>query len=103
MNLDSYPEVLVTLSKSGNKAAWVYFNSPCPGGSSQRCFTVDNRILGDRFKNAEYATFFDLDENGEVDILYGVKTNNQYEIKGIYNNQLSDAFFLKTFSNPDFT
>ena len=61
---------------------------------------MNNRLLGDRFKNSEYATFFDLDENGEVDILYGIKRNGHYEIQGIYNNQLSDAFFLKTFSKP---
>lgn len=48
---------------------------------------------------SEYAAFFDLDENGEVDVLYGVKNSSgNYEIKGLYNHQETDSFFLKTFS-----
>jgi integrin alpha FG-GAP repeat containing protein 1 len=46
--------------------------------------------------NTYYASFFDLDENGQLDVIIVSKNETNYEIRGYYNNYIYDAFFLKS-------
>jgi integrin alpha FG-GAP repeat containing protein 1 len=41
-------------------------------------------------------SFFDLDENGQLDIIVMTTCNSTYNVVGFYNNYIYDAFFLKS-------
>jgi integrin alpha FG-GAP repeat containing protein 1 len=43
-----------------------------------------------------YASFFDLDENGQLDILLVTYEGGVFKTVGFYNNYIYDAFFLKS-------
>jgi integrin alpha FG-GAP repeat containing protein 1 len=42
------------------------------------------------------ASFFDLDENGQLDIIMTTFLDSTYKVIGYYNNYIYDAFFLKS-------
>ena len=48
------------------------------------------------YRDVEYVSFFDLDENGQLDVLMVRKTNKDYNITGFFNIEAYDNFFLKS-------
>ncbi len=86
LDLDSFPDILLSISDGSSVSSWVYYNYACSGSS--RCFGLGKRAFGDGLlKGAEYAAFFDLDENGVFDIVLGTKEGGKWKILGIYNNE----------------
>ena len=120
-NSDGYPDILVILrntsSKSGNKKAYIYANLKC---SSEICGKENDskKLRGFSQSSREeipvtnplFATFFDLDENGVLDIIVVNQTlhtnqvislDNQIQTPTLnfmsfyYNYYLDDVFFMK--------
>lgn len=46
--------------------------------------------------DVEYVSFFDLDENGQLDVLMVRKIDKDYNITGFFNVEAYDNFFLKS-------
>lgn len=106
IDLDGYPDMLITMkpkdtSNAGH--AYLFENVDC---NENVCGRAEKRRYFKKSENSEYdkiaedpgvflATFFDLDENGVLDIITVYKSDSFYEIKGFYNNFLNDAFHLK--------
>ncbi|CAG9314507.1 unnamed protein product [Blepharisma stoltei] len=106
MDLDGYPDFLVTMKPKDTEAAghaYLFENVDC---DEEHCGKAENRRFFERSKKSEYdkiaedpgvfiATFFDLDENGVLDILTVSYSGEKFQTKGFYNNFLNDAFHLK--------
>lgn len=106
INSDSYPDILTIIEDINTQAhiSRVYLNiasNPKDDDSKKRTFNIST-IYNLPVNDVIYASFFDLDENGQLDLLLVTKqTQNDtntvtYSIKGLYNNYIYDAFFLKS-------
>lgn len=102
-NLDGYPDALITVFNvsEGNPSANIEIleNKNCETcGKAQRTLDIIKSSDFDEMRNikgAVFACFFDLDDNGILDIIVVSKNQTAYKITGFYNNFLNDAFHLK--------
>lgn len=53
------------------------------------------KMAGD---NASFMTYIDIDDDGKLDFILQKETDQVPEIKVIYNNIVSDNFFMKALS-----
>jgi len=93
-NLDGYPDLLIpVIGKTGPSRIELWQNAPSSTG--RRTFTKVTDGTDDllQIPNAYAGAFFDLDEDGVVDML--VLADNPPRIETVYNNFENDAFFLK--------
>uniref|UniRef100_A0A3Q4MBK9 Integrin alpha FG-GAP repeat containing 1 n=1 Tax=Neolamprologus brichardi TaxID=32507 RepID=A0A3Q4MBK9_NEOBR len=102
-NLDGFPDALVVLqNKSGSgQQAFLLENVPC---NSETCHSVgrmfhihwDQSDLG-AIKNAVRATFFDIYEDGILDMLVQSKAEGKQDLRihALKNNFEADAYFVK--------
>ncbi|CAG8492968.1 10051_t:CDS:10 [Paraglomus occultum] len=104
-NLDGYPDLLVISSKDGDSYVSLLRSEPCQDGclpsAQRRTFVKVNEGAEDlgALKNAKQAAFFDLDEDGTLDIIVlgsSGSGNAAREVHAIQNNYFNDAFFVKT-------
>ncbi|XP_061748503.1 T-cell immunomodulatory protein [Nerophis ophidion] len=103
-NLDGFPDALVVLrntSGSGQQQAFLLENVPCTSASCQtvgRIFHVhwDQPDLGN-IPNAIMATFFDIYEDGILDMLVvsQAEARRDFMIHALKNNYEADAYFVK--------
>lgn len=102
-NLDGYPDALVILRNisGSNQQAFLLENVPCPSGecsSVGRMFKVywDLSDLN-QIKDALVATFFDIYEDGILDMFLLSKGSSDGElvIHALKNNFEADAYFVK--------
>ncbi|KAG2226834.1 hypothetical protein INT45_005799 [Circinella minor] len=104
-NLDGYPDLLVT---TNNKVllldSTLCSNQLCTSGAtmaSRRTFSVVRQGAEalSKIPNPRQAVFFDIDEDGSLDMLILSKTSRQSDANRtpnfIINNFFNDAFFLK--------
>jgi hypothetical protein len=107
INSDSFPDLLAVTKEKNSERQFtrVYLNtdikdSNAPKDSKPvRSFRLNNTYQIP-VNNTVQASFFDLDENGQLDILLVVKEQKGsdvvYNTIGFYNNYIYDAFFLKS-------
>lgn len=107
-NSDSYPDMLLNLyepNKENSSYITIYYNKDC---NSDKCGdAADFRYFEENddgefdklrdTKGAFAASFFDLDENGILDIVVNYSFEGQSRIRAFYNNFMIDAFHLKTY------
>eukprot|EP00062_Callorhinchus_milii_P005314 gi/632944627/ref/XP_007887609.1/ PREDICTED: T-cell immunomodulatory protein isoform X1 [Callorhinchus milii] len=101
-NMDGFPDALAILrnTSGSNKQAFLLENVPCNNAS---CKSVGRmfRVLWElsdlnKIKNAVVATFFDIYEDGILDLLVvSEDTNAEFSIHALRNNFDADAYFVK--------
>jgi hypothetical protein len=94
MDSDGYPELMVVLNKGKLKKtsfATLYEKDGDSFSEVTSDFYDDIREL----ENVISAAFFDIDENGDLDILVTTEEGGTAYIHSFYNNFLTDAFHLK--------
>lgn len=108
INADGYPDLIATFELSGHNAfAAVLINSECEDPKTQGCnkgdriFVYDTSMYNEDLKkhnDCNYAFFFDIEENGILDIILVVHDVNQRrdKIVPLMSNYDQDSFFLKT-------
>ena len=111
---DSYPDITFVLENTITKQRKAYvllnchpsenntaatnlglrtFLSKC--GGNQINIDFDQNFASKN--NTVYSSFFDLDDNGQLDLLMVTSdSNNNYYVTGFYNNNNYDTFFLKS-------
>ena len=102
-NLDGYPDALVTVFNisEGIESSHIEYleNSRCEdcGKGSRTLKKTDNDDMSKMTKitGAVFACFFDLDDNGVLDIIVVSQNASDYRVTSFYNNFLNDAFHLK--------
>jgi integrin alpha FG-GAP repeat containing protein 1 len=101
INMDSYPDFTVILydKTDFSQNCYVFLNalSEKPNsGKKIRTFSYPNTYINNLINNAIYSSFFDLDEDGKLDILITYQeTNNVINTAGFFNTHLYDAYYLK--------
>jgi integrin alpha FG-GAP repeat containing protein 1 len=103
INSDSFPDLILAMANTDDKAVRtkVYLNEHIDypdnyAGPLRRTFS-SNSTYTLLPNNTNYASFMDLDENGQLDVLIvttDAEGNNN--ISGYYNNYNYDAFFIKS-------
>ncbi|XP_063801647.1 T-cell immunomodulatory protein [Pseudophryne corroboree] len=98
-NIDGYPDALVVLrnTSGSNQQAFLLENVPCANTTCTRVFEVHWEIPDlNEIKDAAVATFFDIYEDGILDII--VQSKGESEDNAIHvllNNFEADAYFVK--------
>jgi len=94
-NLDGYTDLIIPVRDAVTNATRMdlWYNSPA--GANKRGFSLQSDGVAQltSITGAYAAGFFDLDENGSLDML--VLKDNPPRIQAIFNNFQNDAFFLK--------
>ncbi|XP_064016399.1 T-cell immunomodulatory protein isoform X2 [Pogoniulus pusillus] len=102
-NMDGYPDALAILKNTSgsNQQAFLLENVPCNNlscKSVRRMFKVFWELSDlNQIKDAVVATFFDIYEDGILDIIVLSKgsTNKDFAIHTLKNNFEADAYFVK--------
>ncbi|XP_074957637.1 T-cell immunomodulatory protein isoform X2 [Phalacrocorax aristotelis] len=102
-NMDGYPDALAILTNTSgsNQQAFLLENVPCNNVScktARRMFKVFWELLDlNQIKDAVVATFFDIYEDGILDIIVLSKSysNGDFAIHTLKNNFEADAYFVK--------
>lgn len=99
INADSFPDLItVKRIKADQTITRVYLNvrqDPEDPLNNIRTFN-QNHTYTLPVNNSIFSSFFDLDENGQLDLIIVSKENSGYKINGFYNNYIYDAFYLKS-------
>lgn len=108
INADGYPDLIGTFELSDHNAfPVVLINKPWTDPEKENCKKKDRLFVYDDSKyNSElkkhndcnYAFFFDIEENGQIDIILSIHDVNQRKDKilPLMSNFNQDSFFLKT-------
>ncbi|KAG8437335.1 hypothetical protein GDO86_008148 [Hymenochirus boettgeri] len=98
-NMDGFPDALAVLKDTlgSNQQAFLLENVPCKNSTCSRMFQVHWEISGlNQIKDAVVATFFDIYEDGILDIVVLSKgPTDDYVIHTLINNFEADAYFVK--------
>ncbi|XP_040353869.1 T-cell immunomodulatory protein isoform X3 [Herpailurus yagouaroundi] len=102
-NMDGYPDALAILKNTSgsNQQAFLLENVPCNNASCEgahRMFKVYWELMDlNQIRDAMVATFFDIYEDGILDIVVLSKgyTKNDFSIHTLKNNFEADAYFVK--------
>jgi len=112
-NVDGYVDILVSqLDKDLTPMVQLWKNIPCPSDAAScppgatRTFTsnVPGSQALSNIGNAFSASFFDFDEDGQLDIFVlcegceGEEDPSHFGMKAVLNNYFNDAYFLKALS-----
>jgi integrin alpha FG-GAP repeat containing protein 1 len=97
INSDSFPDIIAVTHLNNTFTTKVFLNTEIyyPDsytGLKRRTFSSNNAYALTP-NNSDYASFMDLDENGQLDILIVTRDN---ELVGYFNNYNYDVFFLKS-------
>ncbi|CAG8489897.1 1394_t:CDS:10 [Acaulospora colombiana] len=105
-NLDGYPDLLISTSSQSSSHVSLLKSVLCTsitcnkaaGDARRRTFTrvIDGASPLNDISNAVSSAFYDLDEDGTLDILIlRSDSGSAKEVQLIHNNYFNDAFFLK--------
>jgi len=106
INMDSYPDFTVILYDKSDfsQNSYVFLNMENNSPSSShahivtRYFSYSNTYFNPFINNAVYSSFFDLDEDGKLDIIVAYQDANKIiNTAGFYNTYVYDNYFIKTF------
>ena len=97
INSDSFPDIIAVTKFNETYVTKVFLNSEIIyptnyDGIRRRTFS-SGQAYELTPKNSDYASFMDLDENGQLDILI---VTQDHELVGYFNNYNYDVFFLKS-------
>ncbi len=101
MNSDSYPDFIVTLHNKDNftQRVKIFYNYELKyknKGTGIRAYGMNNTYENNLINNAIYASFFDIDENGNLDVVIVYKENNNiYNTIGLFDTHIYDCYYLK--------
>ena len=110
LNTDSFPDITFVLeNEDKTREAFLFLNCRVDNsdGTSSRSFSesCDKNKKEFEFTSGNevvYNSFFDLDENGQLDFLTVNKNSSgEYYITATYNNYNFDSFFLKSMNSLD--
>ena len=97
VDLDGFPDIILTLVNSGlSTNTYLYSNVDDKERQGLRTFKQSDRLkslLG--VDDALLVTFMDLDEDGRIDYLVQISQKGVPSLRLIYNNMISDSFFVK--------
>ncbi|CAG5116395.1 unnamed protein product, partial [Candidula unifasciata] len=96
-NLDGFPDALAVLSDTNNKLSFcILYNVECGAGCQNfsRTFSIDYQTALQK-DDTSLISFFDLMEDGVLDILLTVNQNGVPVIRAIQQDFTGDASFLK--------
>lgn len=102
LNLDSYADIITVLKNITDNTKFfriimntpIKADNPIPVKNSYFDYSKTHRYIN--YTDVEYVSFFDLDENGQLDVLMVRKVNKDYNITGFFNIEAYDNFFLKS-------
>lgn len=103
LDRDSFEDIITVMKNTTDNTQFfrIIMNTPNSSNldnvkNSKFDFTKTHKYIN--VSNVEYVSFFDLDENGELDVLIvsKSKTNNEFNIIGYFNVEQYDNFFLKS-------
>ena len=102
LNLDAYRDVLTVMTNMTDNTSFfrVIMNKQI---KSEKPEPYKNSIFEHKFTHryinytdVDYVSFFDLDENGQLDIMMVRKSKDEYQTTGFFNIEAYENFFLKT-------
>jgi integrin alpha FG-GAP repeat containing protein 1 len=96
INQDSYPDLTVVLYDKSDYSqnTYVFLNTPF---KEYRNFNTSNYYFVPYVSNAIYSSFFDMDEDGKLDLIIVKQENNStFYTEGYYNTYSYDSFYLKS-------
>ncbi|BFZ13054.1 hypothetical protein BsWGS_16093 [Bradybaena similaris] len=94
-NLDGFPDAVTILSDTnGRQSPFILYNVECGTGcpNFSRTFSIESVLQKD---NTSLISFFDLMEDGVLDILLTVEQNGAPVIQAVQQDFTGDASFLK--------
>lgn len=98
-NMDGYPDALAILrnTSGSNQQAFLLENIPCKNSTCSRMFDIHWEISDlNQIKDAAVTTFFDVYEDGILDIIVlSKRTTEDGAIHILMNNFEADAYFVK--------
>jgi integrin alpha FG-GAP repeat containing protein 1 len=103
INMDSYPDFTVILYDKSDfsQNSYVFLNldeSSKHSPISNRSFSYSHTYFNPYINNAVYSSFFDLDEDGKLDIIVVYQEANKIiNTAGFYNTYVYDNYYLKSF------
>jgi len=102
INSDSYPDFIVTLSNKENfsQSVKIFYNIEVKfagKGTGIRAYSFNETYENSIVDNAIYASFFDIAEDGKIDVVIVYKENeNLYNTIGLFNTYVYDCYYLKS-------
>jgi hypothetical protein len=105
INQDSYPDFTVVLQNKADytQTSYVFLNTAIIDQltnqpiETQRTFSNKKAYVISKVQNAIYSSFFDMDEDGKLDlIIVKQESNNLMNTEGYYNTHVYDSFYLKS-------
>jgi integrin alpha FG-GAP repeat containing protein 1 len=96
INQDSYPDFTVVLYDKSDYSqnTYVFLNTPT---HDSRNFNSSNYYFVPYVNTAIYSSFFDMDEDGKLDLIIVKQENNSIiNTEGYYNTYSYDSFYLKS-------
>ena len=102
INTDSYPDFIVTLQNKENfsQSVKIFYNyelSYNNKGTGIRAYGINNTYENPIINNAIYSSFFDIDEDGKLDVVIVYKeSENLYNTIGLFNTYVYDCYYLKS-------
>ena len=104
INMDSYADFTVVLydNKDFSQNSYVFLNyldEKIPSKEfSPRSFSYSHTYFNPYINNAVYSSFFDLDEDGKLDLIIVYQEANKIiNTAGFYNTNIYDNYYLKNF------
>jgi len=102
INSDSYPDFILTLINKENfiQSLKIFYNFELKynnKGTGIRAYSLNNTYVNINVNNSIYSSFFDIDEDGKLDIIIVYKENeNLYNTLGLFNTNIYDCYYLKS-------
>lgn len=105
INQDSFPDFTVVLQNKADytQTPYIFLNSADVDQltnepiETQRYFSSKKAYVISKVQNAIYSSFFDMDEDGKLDlIVVKQENNNLMNTVGFYNTYVYDSFYLKS-------
>ncbi len=102
INTDSYPDFVATFinKETYSQSVKVFYNFELKfngKGTGIRGYSFNNTYVNSEINNAIYASFFDIAENGKLDVVIVYKENeNFYNTIGLFNTYIYDCYYLKS-------
>ncbi len=102
LNLDSFADIITVMKNITDDTRFfrIIMNTPIKADQPIRIknsyFDYSKTHKYIIYTDVEYVSFFDLDENGQLDVLMTRKKNQDYNITGFFNVEAYDNFFLKS-------
>lgn len=102
INSDSFPDFIVTLynKEKNSSIVKIFYNYELKfngKGTGMRAYSINNTYVNSAINNVTYSSFFDIAEDGKLDvIIVNKQSENLYETIGLFNTYVYDCYYLKS-------